>query len=197
MCAPTIVLAVFIILSCAPPGLAQKGTDKSQPPPAGVAEEEERKWAELNESLNATKRASEASLEVPRPAELPKGKGAWVLQLVTRGGFAGGGKGDLTVSSLGGVDFTQAGAVCRQELPAEALRSLAGVVAAAKTTGWKAAQTGVCRDCYVTIMLLRRREADGRVRSHLFHWDDVTASKVPEDVLRLHDTALALASVRQ
>jgi hypothetical protein len=79
----------------------------------------------------------------------------------------------------------------------EALRSLAGVVAAARTTNWEGFPAGMCRDCYVTIMMLQRRDAGGAEQTYLFYWDDMTAGKVPENVKRVYDTALALASGRQ
>jgi hypothetical protein len=189
------MLAFLFLLTSAPVCLAQRGAEKS--PPQRSHEEIEREMLERFEAAYGMKPADVLAGGRPVPLKLPKGDGAWVIQVFTSGGLAGRGKGDLTVSSRGALTLTQAGAECAQALAPDSLQTLAQAVMSAQTKSFEAAPSGVCHDCYMTVMLLQRREAGGRTRTYRFSWDDVTAAKVPADVMLIYRTAAALASEPQ
>lgn len=191
-----LAVAVLFLLTSAPVCLAQRSGEKSPPPPR-TNEEIEREMIERFEAAYGVKPADVLGRGRPPAVKLPKGDGAWVIQVFTSGGIAGRGKGDLMVSSRGGMMLTQAGAECRQVLAPDSLQTLAQVVASAQTKAWESAPSGACHDCYMTVMLMQRREAGGRERTYRFSWDDVTAAKVPADVMMIYRTAAALAFGKQ
>lgn len=130
-----------------------------------------------------------------KPAELPKGKDAWVVQVFTRGGFTGRGRGDVTITSAG--DLRCSASVfdaCASRLSPAALESLSKLVANANPKKWKDTPGGACRDCYVALIVLQRRDAKGRGKSYNVYFDDSMLPKMPEEVGRIYTQAFALAA---
>ncbi|HEX8282535.1 MAG TPA: hypothetical protein VF588_04235 [Pyrinomonadaceae bacterium] len=133
----------------------------------------------------------------PKKAEvgLPEGKGAWAVRVLTSGGFAGHGRGDVTVYSDGRVTCTPPAEPCAERRPADALAPLSRLVAAARPLKWKVATApGVCNDCYVMQLVVRRRESKGRAKTYTITWDESNTAGVTREALRIYEAAVALAS---
>jgi hypothetical protein len=165
-----LAVACLLILACAPPSAAQNTDDKSKSAALTQA---------LGESLPPELR------DAFKPVELPEGRDAWALQIVTRGGIAGRGRGDVTVTSDGRVTCAPATAPCALKQAGDPFPSLSRLVAAAKPSKWKNPATGACNDCYLTLFVLQRRAGNGRERTHTLYWDDTTAGAVPADVKQI------------
>ena len=162
-----LAVACLLILACAPPLAARRAEGGGWPSPPTQAR---------GESLPPELR------DAFKPVGLPEGKGSWALQLITRGGIAGGGRGDVTVTSDGRVTCGPSAAPCGLRRQAAAPDLLSRLVAAAKPSKWKAPAAGTCADCYLTLFVLQRREGSGREKTYTFYWDDTTAAAVPADV---------------
>jgi hypothetical protein len=188
-----ILRTALFIFACAPVCLAQTGEEKPIPVSHGSSKEVEdsRRKKELTWEEFRARRARQGG---PSPLELPKGEGAWVVQVVSGGGVMGVGRGNFTVTSDGRAACQPARETCPASLAAEALRPLSEAVAAAATQSWQGRAEDVCHDCYFTVMMLQRREPSGAARTYLFTWDDLAAAKLPADVRRVYETALALTS---
>jgi hypothetical protein len=132
------------------------------------------------------------------PAELPEGKDSWVVQVVTRGGFTGRGRGDVTLKSDGVVSCSPTVFdPCAGALTPASLETLSKLISAANPKQWKDKPGGLCRDCYVILFALQRRDAKGRAKSYLVYFDDTTLAQMPEEVRQMYKHAFELASPPQ
>jgi hypothetical protein len=125
-----------------------------------------------------------------RPVELPQREGAWAVQIVTRGGVMGTGKGDLIITSEGEAIFTHVGASRTVKLLPDADRKIGQAVASTKPTNWNTPSSSLCNDCYITMLALYRRDAG--IKTYIVEWDDVTTGELPDDVTELYATAMSL-----
>jgi hypothetical protein len=128
---------------------------------------------------------------------LPPSEGAWVVRVVTSGGFTGRGAGSYTASSVGEVACLRV-APCPARLVPETQRALSRLVKAVPAAAISRAappDAGTCNDCVTTTMSVRRRDHDGE-RMQTFAWDETTRASVPEDVVRLYAAMTALAAPR-
>src|SRR5215475_3372375 len=120
--------------------------------------------------------------------ELSPEANSWAVQIISRGGFSGTGRGDLTITSQGNLVWNGAGHQCNAKLGDDVLQMLAQTVFSANASGWGASTAGFCADCYVYAMVLQRREGDGVERTYLARWDDTTARRIPEELRKVYDT---------
>lgn len=198
------VFAFLLLLACAQVCLAQKGKEKKfEPPPPSSDEEMENLRRSYPVLFPNGRDPGYGSL----PPELfsavgsvraPKGKDAWVVQVVSRGGLTGLGRGDVTVNSLGEVRCNPfVGPPCGYSLTPGALESLSKLVASARPSKWGAGAMGPCRDCYVTLLELRRRDAKGREKTYTVYWDDSTLAQINEEARRIFSEALAASAPSQ
>jgi hypothetical protein len=123
----------------------------------------------------------------------PAKPGAWVLQVLTRGGLDGRGTGDLTIDSNGDANFvhpTDGSALGAQHLVVKQLdQSVRGVLPSQWTT---AVPSSICSDCVVTLMHLALRGTDGSVQTYAVYWDPTSQAQVSPELVRMHDLALAM-----
>jgi hypothetical protein len=133
------------------------------------------------------------------PLELPPGENSWTVQIVSRGGFIGAGRGSMTVTSQGNFTWNGPGGGCSRTLTADAISALSKLVVAAEASAsWNGSKlTGLCGDCYVTTMLLQRRERDGVVRSYNLTWDDASNAQIPPDALTIYEAFIAHAGCKE
>jgi hypothetical protein len=142
--------------------------------------------------------AQSASPELPTLL-MPPGNDAWVVRIVTTGGFTGRGSGSLTASSAGEMLCVSVTS-CPGRLVPETQRSLSRLITAVPLPDTVAPRSsplnpGTCSDCVTTTLTLRRRDGIGE-RTVAYTWDVSTVSTVPEEVLRLHSAIVALAAAR-
>ena len=128
----------------------------------------------------------------------PPDQNAWVVRIVTTGGFTGRGAGNVTASSAGPVLCTLV-ASCPDRLVPETNRALSQLVASLRLPEPLDSQTpvaaGICADCVTTIMTVQRRNSAGE-QSVRYTWDVSTARTIPDDALRLHAAIVGLMSSR-
>jgi hypothetical protein len=123
----------------------------------------------------------------------PAKPGAWVLQVITRGGLDGRGTGDLTIDSNGDANFvhpSDGSAMRAQRLGVKPLdQSVRGILA----SQWTAAPPpGICSDCVLTLMHLTLRGTDNSVQTYSVYWDATSQAQVAPELMRVHDLALAM-----
>jgi len=140
---------------------------------------------------------------------LPEGMGAfqivglspeansWVVQIITRGGIAGKGKGDLTITSQGRLVWNEIKNQCNVKLRDDVLQMLAQTAFSADASEWVGRPSKVCSDCYVTAIVLQRREGDGIVRTYIAYWDDATAGKISGGLRKIYDTFMTHKGCKQ
>lgn len=164
-----LAVACLLILASAPPPAAGRSNDGSKSGPPAPKQ----KAAPGSESLPPELK------DAFQPVQLPEGKDAWALQIVTRGGLTGKGRGDVTVTSDGRVTCSPQNTPCALKQPDATLSQR---VAAARPSKWRSAAGGSCRDCYLTLFVLQRRKGNGAEKTYTLYWDDTTAASVPADV---------------
>jgi hypothetical protein len=123
----------------------------------------------------------------------PAKPGAWVLQVITRGGLNGRGTGDLTVDSNGDANFvhpSDGSAMRAQRLVVKQLdQSVRGI----QPSQWTASMPpGICSDCIITLVHLTLRGADNSVQTYSAYWDATSQAQVAPELMRVHDLALAV-----
>jgi len=194
-----LALASLLIVACAAVCAAQKSAGKESKQDSYTSDiEEEQRNREYLERFKAT--GANASLpaelkDAYKPAELPEGRDSWVVQVVTRGGLTGRGRGDVTLKSDGLVSCSPTVFdPCADTLAPASLESLSKLVHAANPKEWRDRPGAVCRDCYVVLFALQRRDAKGRAKSYTVYFDDTTLAQMPEEVRRLYAHALEFAS---
>jgi hypothetical protein len=132
-----------------------------------------------------TGRVPAALANAVRAVDPPARPGAWVLQVISRGGLDGRGTGDLTIDS----DTTHP-AVRREQLT-----TIDGEIRRLTAAAWAIDQApSVCSDCVITLMQVAIREGDGSVRRHTVYWDPTSRTRIPPDVLRIYDLATTAAA---
>jgi hypothetical protein len=114
---------------------------------------------------------------------------AWSVQITTRGGFTGVGKGELIASSNRLVSWNGLDSSCSRKLGDESRKALSELVLSVDGSSPRDNPNGSfsCADCYVTVFLLQRREPDGTARSYTFVWDESTQAEVPQNVIKMYD----------
>jgi hypothetical protein len=125
---------------------------------------------------------------------LPPEKDSWAIQMITRGGFFGGGKGDLIITSRGDIFTIQKSTEHNFKLSNEQLQNLTKLLAATKPSEWPTTTNSLCKDCYVTVLTFYRRTAGGIQRQATVTWDDSTADNLPFDLKQLYLAAEALGT---
>lgn len=194
-----LAVASLFIVACATICAAQKSGEKDSKYDESIKQtNEEQRNREQLELYRA--RPGEESLpaqlkDAYEPAKLPKGKDSWVVQVVTRGGFAGRGRGDVTLKSDGVVSCSPTVSdPCASTLAPASLEALSKLIASAEPKSWKDKPGGACRDCYVSLLALQRRDAKGRAKSYVVYFDDLTLAQMPEEVRRIYAHAFEFAS---
>jgi hypothetical protein len=124
---------------------------------------------------------------------LPLGANAWALQIDSRGGLTGSGRGDLTLTSDGLLTWSAADGACSRMLSDETMHALTMIVLAAdaSTTASEKSLSILCGDCYTNSMILQHRETDGAIRTSSARWDDVSQAKVSAAMITVYETMMA------
>ena len=130
--------------------------------------------------------------DAPSPPALPDGDGAWVLQVVTRGGLSGRGKGTVTATSAGTVSCASGPTdACAVPSAPQFIKEIAMRIDGTMPSLWIGSTPSLCSDCYVTMLVLIRREA-GSIHMYRSYWNDATRSQAPAGVLAIHDLAVSV-----
>jgi hypothetical protein len=152
----------------------------------------------LTAALGSVAAWEQPRLEVPlifhgaiRAVQPPDGAGAWQLQVITRGGFAGGGTGDFAINSTGSLTvFTPERTVAVQ---ADVLHRLRDYVSTSTPSQWIAKPlASVCSDCVSTLIVLTVRTPAGGVETYTAVWDPTMKARMSPDAVRIHDFALSV-----
>jgi len=121
----------------------------------------------------------------------PEGPGAWVVQVISRGGLGGRGSSDLAITSAGGLTLSEPGP--SPALRADVVNSLGKYVRTSTPAQWAAgSKLSVCSDCVATLIILSLRDSVGTVQTYTVFWDTTTRGNISADVLRIHDLALTV-----
>ena len=121
---------------------------------------------------------------------LPGGAGAWVVRLLTTGGFTGAGEGDWAISSKGDV-ICRLGR-CPKSFAVSEFRPLVETLAALNLPVATTTATGFCRDCITRTLTIEYRDEMGGLHAFAATWDDTTINKVPAELIRIYEAVRAL-----
>jgi hypothetical protein len=125
------------------------------------------------------------------PIALPPGENAWAVQIVSRGGFAGSGRGDLTLTSEGKLIWNGPDGSCSRKLPVETMNALTKVVLAVDASPSSTERLpNMCADCYVTGIILQHRAGSG-IRAFSAIWDDPSQAKVSGNMIAVYEALMA------
>ena len=115
---------------------------------------------------------------------------AWLIHVETEGGFSGGGRGAIAVTSQGKVvaitarNINQEYSICRVELSITDLQNINAAVVSAKPAAWRPTYTPPhdvgCCDRFGWKIKLRRRESGNIERAYATSWFD--GNPLPVDV---------------
>jgi hypothetical protein len=132
-----------------------------------------------------------------RKVELSPEANSWAVQIISRGGFAGTGRGDLTITSQGRLDWNGVENQCNVKLREDLLQTLSQTALSANASGWSKSTASLCADCYVTAIVLQRREGAGMARTYIAYWDDATAGNISENLKKVYDTFMTHKGCKQ
>ncbi|HTF36781.1 MAG TPA: hypothetical protein VK651_00610 [Blastocatellia bacterium] len=125
------------------------------------------------------------------PIALPPGENAWAVQIVSRGGFTGSGRGDLTITSDGKLIWNGPDGSCSRKLPDETMNALTNLVLAVDAPPSSTERSpNMCADCYVTGIILQHRTGSG-VRAFSAIWDDPSQAKVSGNMIAVYEALMA------
>jgi len=129
--------------------------------------------------------------------ELPPETNSWSVQIISRGGLDGTGKGNLTITSQGHLVWNAAENQCNAKLGDDVLQALTQTAYSANASKWSEQTSGFCADCYVTSIVLQRRERGGKGKTYMASWDDITAGKISEELRKVYDTFMTHKGCKQ
>jgi len=138
-----------------------------------------------------------AALGAIPKVELPPGANSWAVQVISRGGITGTGRGDLTITSHGHLVWNAVENQCNVKLPDDVLQMLTQTAFSANPSGWVGSTASVCADCYVSAIALQRRESDGIGRTYIAYWDDTTAGSISGELRKVYDTFMTHKGCKQ
>ena len=164
-------LALFLLLASGTVQFAQE-----PPPDTGATA------AALTSGVSPLRAAS---------VNLPDGSTSWVIRVIRTGGFAGV-MLDIEVSSEGRVACKSSTKNCAGTVTGNALRALAPSIDPNSMQNNTWSLTDACRDCFVTRITVQHRDSEGKVQTYFAYWDDVTAARVPSELVRLASSVVSL-----
>jgi hypothetical protein len=132
-----------------------------------------------------------ASWSVPAPhgtAAEPAEITGWSVKLTTDGGFAGTGRGNITLTSdgkLGILDREGKKVVREEKAPADKLAAIERSIKECKPADWKDAYNEKAADAFSYNLELRVQRG-GKEEVHRVMWNDPGANKLPRDVQQLY-----------
>ena len=106
---------------------------------------------------------------------------------------AGSGAGNISVSSEGKILCTASALHCPKDFVASGLRPFIEAIRFGAAPILNPAPAGICNDCLTRTIVIQRRDADGRLRSYTATWNDLNASAIPPEVMKLYESVVTLA----
>jgi hypothetical protein len=127
---------------------------------------------------------------------LPAGNGAWVIRVFTSGGFSGTGSGNIAISSKGEIVCTVQEPRCPKTFEVQPIQGLvdkfAGLDPSSIVTNSIPAAPGICNDCINRRVILVWRDRTGLEHSYSAFWDELTAARVPREIIDIYNAVTAL-----
>src|SRR5262245_18399433 len=121
---------------------------------------------------------------------LPDGYGAWLVQVVTTGGYLGQGDVDFAFSSEGRTTCSLE-IRCPRDVKAADLHPLVETIRAGVVVRPSPA-ISLCNDCVTRRSTISRRDSMGVVQTYIRSWDETTRDRVPQEVILVYDAFRAL-----
>ena len=127
---------------------------------------------------------------------LPAGNGAWVVRIITSGGFSGAGNGNAAISSKGEIVCTMQKPACPESFEVQPIQRLVDKFAvldlSRMVTRPIPAAPGTCNDCINRRVILIWRDQTGLEHSYSVSWDELTAAMVPREIIDIYNAVMAL-----
>jgi len=138
-----------------------------------------------------------------RKVELSPEANAWAIQIVSGGGIAGRGNGNLTITSQGNLVWNEKITPhakenrCNVKLRDDVMQMLTKMVFSANASGWGGPTVSYCNDCFTYAIVLQRREHDEIERTYVAYWDQSTEKNNSEELRKVYDTFMTYKECRQ
>src|SRR5215813_5201091 len=188
-----LIVIISLIPSCL--CIAQEGANKTPSPSTAQKPETALQWPNSARTQNSTVVLPDG-LGAFQKVELSSEANSWAVQIITRGGLDGRGKGDLTITSQGRLVWNERKNQCDVNLRDDVLQTLTQTAFSANASEW-GGKTSMCKACYVTAIALQRREGAGVGRTYIAYWDDGTARKISEGLRKVYDTFMTHKGCKQ
>src|SRR5215510_5454640 len=170
-----LIIIINLIPSCL--CFAQEGANKNQPTSPAQKPETELQRPNSAQGQKPTV-VLPAGMGAFHKEELSPEANSWAVQIITRGGLDGKGKGDLTITSQGRLVWNERKNQCDVNLRDDVLQMLTQTAFSADASKWVGQTSRICADCFKTAVVLQRREGAGIGRMYIAYWDDGTAGKI-------------------
>jgi hypothetical protein len=190
-----LIIIIYLIPSCL--GFAQESANKtpsSSPPQKPETELKRPDSVQVKDPFAVIPPRFRGALRTIPKVELSPEANSWAVQIISGGGIMGIGKGDLTITSQGQLDWNQKDHPnekenrCNVKLRDDVIQKLTQMAFSANASGWGGPTSSYCSDCFVYAIVLQRREHDGIGRTYVAYWDDSTDKNTTEDVRKVYDT---------
>jgi hypothetical protein len=189
-----IVIINLSILSCS--CFAQESANKTPSSSSAQKPETELQKPDSAQGQNPTAGLPPA-LGAIRKATLSPEANSWAVQIISRGGITGRGRGDLTITSQGQLLWSAAENQCNVKLRDDLIQTLTQTAFSANASGWGGPIASHCSDCFVYAIVLQRRESDGIERTYVASWDDSTAKNISEELRKVYDIFMTHKGCKQ
>jgi len=124
---------------------------------------------------------------------LPVGNDAWLVEVSTTGGFFGSGTRAIAVSSAGQVICSSPAMHCPRDVAVSDIKPLVEMVPHGHVTISTRSIVGFCSDCVSRTIVVRHRDNLGVLHTYTASWDDLSASVVSREVMKLYESVLTLS----
>jgi hypothetical protein len=189
-----LIVIINLIPSCL--CFAQEGANKT--PSTSPAQKPE---TELQRPNSAQVQNPTVALPVGfggfRKVKLSPEANSWAVQIISRGGLAGHGRGNLTITSQGKLVWNSSKNRCNAKLGDDVLQMLTQTAFSANASKWGGQKSRICADCFVTAIVLQRREGDGIGRTYIAYWDSGTEENISDELRKVYETFMTHKGCKQ
>ena len=190
----TLIVIINLIPSCL--CFAQEGANKTTSATPAQKPETELQRQNSAQGQNTTVVLPDG-MGAFQKVELSPEANSWVVQIITRGGLDGKGKGDLTITSQGHLAWNERKNQCNIKLRDDVLQMLTQTAFSADASKWVGLPSMICADCFKTAVVLQRREGAGIGRTYIAYWDSGTEENISDELRKVYDTFMTHKGCKQ
>jgi hypothetical protein len=124
---------------------------------------------------------------------LPAGRETWTVKVITSGGYAGKGHGNIAISSKGEIVCSGLARGCARTFNVgEVQRVIERILADKPAVPNPPPVPGACYDCLTRRLTISIRDSADAEHLYSFSWNELTVASVPPKILQLYDSMMTL-----